>query len=95
MIRYRAIVPPELRTLLVHLPPTIKQKVQAGLRLLETDPFAGKPLERELAGCRSYPIHPHRIVYRMEASQRVVRVVIVAPRREVYDILLKKIQEGA
>ena len=93
MIRYRVIVPSELRDLLVHLSPTIKQKLHASLRLLETDPLAGKSLERELSGYRSYPIRPYRMVYRIEASGRIIRLVIVAPRHEVYDILLQQLRE--
>jgi len=92
VIRYRVIVPSELRDFLVHLSPSIKRKVHASLRLLEQDPRAGKPLERELAGYRSYPIHPYRIVYRVESSHRAVRVVSVAQRREVYDLLVERLR---
>ena len=50
MIRYRVAVQPEHRSRLAHLPPSVKQKLHASLRLLEVDPWAGKPLERELTG---------------------------------------------
>lgn len=92
MVRYRVVVPPELRGFLARLPPTVKRKVHASLRLLEQDPHAGKPLERELAGYRSCPIHPYRIVYRIESPHREVRVVSVAQRREVYDLLVQKLR---
>lgn len=88
MIRYRVAIQPEHRERFAHMPPNIKQKLHAGLRLLETDPLAGKPLEQELAGYRSYPIHPYRIVYRIDSSRKVVHLVIVARRREVYDLLI-------
>ena len=93
MIRYRVTLPPELRDLILHLPPAIKQKLHASLRLLETDPLVGKPLERELTGYRSYPIHPYRMVYRIETSHRVVRVVIIGHRRDVYDLLLGRLHK--
>ena len=92
MIRYRVAIPPELRGLLAHLPPTIKRKLHASLRLLETEPLAGKPLIDELAGYRSYAIRPYRIVYRIEADQRIVRIVVIAPRPEVYDLLRQQLQ---
>lgn len=91
MIRYRVVVPPELRDTFIHLAPTIKRKLHAGLRLLETEPLAGKALERELTGYRSYQIHPYRIVYRLEAALRVVRVVVVAPRPVVYELLSQRL----
>ena len=92
MIRHRVLVPPELRDLFVHLPPAVKQKLHSSLRLLEENPLAGKALERELIGYRSYPIHPYRIVYRVEASRRLIQLVMVAPRREVYDLLSEHLQ---
>ena len=91
MIRYRVIVSPEHRDLISRLPPSVKKKLHASLRLLEIDPAAGKPLERELTGYRSYPIHPYRVVYRVESSERVVRLVMVAPRREIYDLMLQRL----
>ena len=91
MIRYRVVVAAELREFCSRLSPTIKQKLHASLRLLETDPHAGKPLARELTGYWSYSIHPYRVVYRMEASHRIVRIEMVAPRREVYDLLAQQI----
>ncbi len=91
MIRYRVVIQPEHRTRLARLPPSVKQKLRASLRLLEVDPWAGKPLEQELAGYRSYPIHPYRIIYRIESSERLVRLVMVELRREVYDLLLQQL----
>lgn len=87
MIRYRVRIPPELRGLVTHIPPTIKRKLHASLRLLETDPLVGKPLERELAGYRSCRIHPYRIVYKIDTSRRVVHIVLIAPRRDIYTLL--------
>ena len=91
MIRYRVSVPPELRGVLTHLPPNVKQKLHASLRLLESDPLAGKSLERELTGYRSYSIHPYRIVYRLDPSKRMVYLVLVAPRPKVYDLLVERL----
>ena len=91
MIRYRVIVPPGLKDRAGHLPPTVKQKVRASLRLLEIEPMVGKLLERELAGYWSYPIHPYRVIYQIETSERRVHLVMVELRREVYDLLVQQI----
>jgi mRNA-degrading endonuclease RelE of RelBE toxin-antitoxin system len=94
VIRYRVIIPPEIREVVTHLPPTIKQKFRESLRFIETDPLAGKALERELSGYHSYPIQPFRIVYRIEPLIRTVHIVIVAHRKEAYDLLAEKLQKN-
>ena len=94
MIRYRVIIPPELQDPLSRLPPNVKQKVRASFRLLEQDPLAGKSLERELKGFRSYAIPPYRIVYKIDASHRIVGVKGVGHRRDIYDIFLQKLNSG-
>lgn len=53
--------------------------------------MAGKPLERELTGYWSYPIHPYRVIYQIESSERRVHLVMVELRREVYDLLLQQL----
>ena len=91
MIRYRVRLLPELQDTVAHLAPVVKQRLRTCLRLLETDPLAGKPLNRELEGFRSYPIPPYRVVYRLEAPQRVVQVVAVGLRPTVYDLLIEQL----
>jgi mRNA-degrading endonuclease RelE of RelBE toxin-antitoxin system len=58
------------------------------------DPLAGKALERELIGYRSYAIPPHRIIYRVDSSGRTVRVFLVEHRKDVYEILVQKLNSG-
>ena len=94
MIRYRIVLLPELQNSCSRLPPSVKQKVRASLRLLEIDPLAGKPLERELLGYQSYAIPPHRIIYRVESAGRIVRVFFVGHRRDVYEVFVQKINSG-
>lgn len=64
------------------------------MRLLEQDPLAGKALERELTGFRSYPIAPYRIVYRIEPPGRTVRILWVGHRKDLYEILVQKLDAG-
>ena len=94
MIRYRVILLPEPRAAFSHLPPDIKRKVHASLRLLESEPLAGKSLEREFIGYRSYAIPPHRIIYRVESSARTVKVFLVGHRENVYEVLVQKLNAG-
>ena len=93
MIRYRVILLPEVQAACSRLPPDVKRRVRASLRLLELEPLAGKSLERELMGYRSYAIPPHRIIYRIDTS-RTVKVFLVEHGRDVYEILVKKLNSG-
>lgn len=94
MIRHRVILSQELKDSYSHLSPSIKHKIRACFRLLEQDPLAGKVLERELGGFRSYPIPPYRVVYRVDVAHRVVRVAGVGHRREIYEVLAQKVNAG-
>ena len=94
MIRYRVVLLPEVRSACSRLPPSVKRKVRASFRFLESEPLAGKPLERELIGYRSYAIPPHRIIYRVESSTRNIKVFLVEHRKDVYEILIQKLNAG-
>lgn len=93
MIRYRVILLPEVRTACSGLAPSVKRRVRASLRFLESEPLAGKSLERELTGYRSYAIPPRRIIYRID-STRTLKVFLVEHRKDVYQILVEKINSG-
>lgn len=94
MIRYRVVLSQKLRDSYAHLSPSVKHKIRASLRFLEQEPLAGKTLERELADFRSYPIPPYRIVYKVEAPHHIVRITGIGHRREIYDVLARKINAG-
>ena len=94
MIRYRVVGSAELQGFLSHFPPSVKRKVHASLRFIEENPLAGKPLERELTGYRSFPIPPYRVVYRVEPASRIVRIARIGHRDDIYEILIEKINSG-
>jgi mRNA-degrading endonuclease RelE of RelBE toxin-antitoxin system len=52
--------------------------------LLEAPERVGKPLQRELAGYYSARRGAYRVVYRVVAQERVVRVVRIEHRADVY-----------
>lgn len=67
-----------------------RAKLKATVRRLRRDPEAGKPLERELAGCRS--IRPdgvtNRVVYQILEDGALVEIIAIGRRRddEVYNV---------
>ena len=94
MIRHRVVFPQELKVSCSHLAPSVKQKIRASLRLLERDPLTGKSLERELAGYRSCAIPPYRIIYRIEPTGRIGRIVRIGHRKDIYEIFVEKLNSG-
>lgn len=91
MIRYKVILPEDARERIKRTPPLLKRKIRAALDFLEEDPRAGKPLERELTGLWTYPVSPFRIVYLIESSHRKVQVIGLGHRRDIYDIILRRL----
>jgi len=65
------------------LHPEIKQKIRAALDLILAEPASGKPLQKELAGYRSFRVGRLRIVYR-ETSDAIIEVVAIGRRETIY-----------
>ena len=85
--RYHVSIPPHVAGVLAHLPPAIKRDAKQALRILSEDPHAGEPLERELHGLWKYRIRAFRLVYRLNAEQRLIQVMGVGPRNTIYDVI--------
>ena len=83
-----------------YLPPSVKQRVKEGFRFLGQNPLGGEPLRNELAGRWKFRVGRFRIIYRMEVSRRVVLIIAVGPRQDIYghvaDILKaeEQVREG-
>jgi mRNA-degrading endonuclease RelE of RelBE toxin-antitoxin system len=73
------------RQLLRHLHPDLKRSLRKALDNLASNPFAGKPLQDELAGLWSLPVARYRIIYQVDDVGIVV--VFFGPRRTVYERL--------
>lgn len=77
------------RAATVHLPPEVKQEIKEGLRFLARNPFAGEPLRRELEGKRKLRVGRYRVVYQLETERKMVLVVAIGHRRDIYRRLAK------
>jgi mRNA interferase RelE/StbE len=85
MIDYRLSIPPEVAEVIRHLAPDLKRSVKEALRSLSRTPPAGEPLRRDLEGLWKYRVRRYRLVYEIESKPRVVRILAVGPRTEVYE----------
>jgi mRNA-degrading endonuclease RelE of RelBE toxin-antitoxin system len=61
-----------------------KEQLRKARRRLEENPEAGKPLRRELAGCRSIRVggSENRLVYRYLKDADIVEVLAIERRRD-------------
>ena len=82
---FRFDIPPHVADVVRHLPPDVKRGVRAALRELGANPDLGQRLVRELEGSWKYRVRRFRIVYAVERRARIIRVVAVVHRREIYD----------
>jgi mRNA interferase RelE/StbE len=80
----------EVRDLIRHLHPDIKQKIRVALSEIIENPLCGKSLRGELEGMRSFRVSKFRIIYRSVSD--VLEVVALGPRRSIYEETLRLIQ---
>jgi addiction module RelE/StbE family toxin len=62
----------------------VQDRVARSLEALALTPLEGKPLQGDLAGCRSYRVGDYRIVYQWLTKTQVLGVLRVDHRKEVY-----------
>jgi len=58
--------------------------IDASLMELREDPFAGKPLTRELTGNFSYRVGVYRIIYKINKQDKIIYIVSAGHRSTVY-----------
>jgi mRNA interferase RelE/StbE len=95
----------EVRDLIRHLHPDLKQKVRVALSEIIENPSCGKPLGsgvaikregfwgtscEELQGMRSFRVSKFRIIYRSVSN--VIEVIALGPRRSIYEETLRLIR---
>lgn len=81
---YRLEFTSATRETYAQLPPAIKRKVKEGFRFLSQNPHGGEPLRHELTGRWKLRVGRFRIIYRLESSRRVIVIVAVGHRRDIY-----------
>jgi mRNA interferase RelE/StbE len=87
MSRYRLVIAPQAAEVVRALHPDLKRSVRSALDALGHTPSLGEPLRGDLAGLWRYRVRRFRIVYELDRSARLVRVMAVGPRRRIYEDL--------
>jgi len=82
---YRLVIAPAPAAVIRALPPEVKRSVRNALRALGRDPDLGQPLRGELQGLWRYRVRRFRIVYALDRSTRVLRVLAVGHRERIYE----------
>ncbi|MGH7898185.1 MAG: type II toxin-antitoxin system RelE family toxin [Candidatus Binatia bacterium] len=89
---FRPELPPPVAEVVRHLPPDVKRGVKQALRALSADPESGIPLARDLEGLWRYRVRRFRLVYAIDRSRRVIRILAVGHRRDVYEEVAARIR---
>jgi mRNA interferase RelE/StbE len=82
---FRPDIPPHVAAVIRHLPPDLKRSIKAAIRALSHAPESGTPLARELEGFWTYRVRRFRIVYAVDRSHKLLRIVAVGHRRRIYE----------
>ncbi|MDH5668466.1 MAG: type II toxin-antitoxin system RelE/ParE family toxin [Nitrospira sp.] len=92
MTSFRPDIPPHVAEVIRLLHPDIKRLVKSAVRAIVANPECGESLKRELEGLRKYRVRRFRIVYAIDQKTRVIRVMAVGHRRQVYEELTAQLR---
>ena len=92
MKSFRPDIPPHVAEVIRPLHPDLKRSIKAAVRAIATDPGCEVPLLRELDGLWKYRVRRFRIVYAIDRKKRVIRLMAVGHRRNVYEELSARLR---
>ena len=85
----RIVFSESVRNTIRKFPPLPKKTLRKALKELETDPFLGELLERELSGLYKLTVKNYRIIYKIAQEKQEIRVIAIGPRKTIYLDLLE------
>ena len=85
MAIYRLAIRSAAAEVIRRLPPGVKRAVRAALDSLAGDPTIGAALQGELEGRCKLRVRRFRIIYSVDRAGRVVNVLAVGHRRNIYE----------
>ena len=89
---FRPDIPPHVAEVIRSLHPDLKRSIKAAVRAIAIDHECGEPLLRELDGLWKYRVRRFRIVFAIERKSRVIRLIAVGHRRNVYEELSARVR---
>ncbi|MEK7351482.1 MAG: type II toxin-antitoxin system RelE/ParE family toxin [Nitrospirota bacterium] len=92
MSPFRLDIPPHVAGVIRSLHPDLKRSIKAAVRAIANNPECGEPLQRELDGLRKYRVRRFRIVYAINRESRVIRLMAVGHRQDVYEELTARLR---
>ena len=81
---FKLLIADRAASVLRTLHPDIKRKLKTAFHAIAADPYAGKALNEELDGLRSYRVSRFRIIYRLTQERRI-EIITVGPRQRIYE----------
>lgn len=81
---YRIIVSPRAKKELKSISRLYRKALIEAIDELVENPFAGKPLTRELRGMYSYRLGVYRVIYRISKKGKKISVLTAGHRATVY-----------
>jgi len=82
---YTIIIPPRAQKRLKIIPKFYKRAIKEALNEIKEDPFAGKPLTRELIGRFSFRVGVYRIIYKVNRKDKIIDIFFAGHRAIVYE----------
>ncbi len=82
---YTLRIPPRVQKFIKDLPERYRRSAIEALEEIKLDPSGGKPLKRDLKNKFSYRIGVFRIVYKIKDRDKIVEVLKIGHRRDVYN----------
>jgi mRNA interferase RelE/StbE len=79
---HRLRIPDETADLIRGLHPELKRKIKAALKVILSDPYAGKALKDDLSGLKSYRVGKLRIIYQTHGKE--LQIITIGPRKKIY-----------
>lgn len=61
-----------------------QETLDAAFEEIKDNPFAGKPLVKELTGRFSYKVGVFRIIYKINTKDKIVQVITAGHRSRIY-----------
>ena len=88
--KYRLLYSETSRRQIGKLNPNIKTVIRSKLDRLQTAPFTGKRLERELSGYRSLRARRFRIIYKLNEEKKLIEIHHVGHRKDIYELFAER-----